>query len=411
MIYGENDAFLRLQQHIIQKSKDESIFAWDMECSDNTRIFSGLFASSPSAYAHCSDIIQTQGSRGFSESNGELSIPLRLHPHRSQTYYAILNCTDKFYPDAKVFIYLAKTAIEGNYVRIRDEESGNRGLMKSGHRNSSKERQIRVSVDSTDPPLSIYYGFWLRTIRPPDYDKCQMTILSNDRTSEADYICQHYYDQGVAGIVRMKPEIERNNHGLFKIGWITFSFDEEFNPILWVADYAKNPYLDLGCNGHRIAPYDLHRTFPYVVTHGNKSQQHQVLMKSCKGFAATCEEGWPEFNGKLSAWEKWASVFKVDRENGSHQIKLIPSLNLKISVELQQQCSPADDSGRSTNHMSVWVVDITDTGGESPERRYSRATWSRRFGNGMTVAVILFILLTALVVISATTIGRGYRSL
>ena len=265
-----------------------------MECSGNTRIFSGLFAPSPSAYAHCSDIIQTQGSRGFSESNGELSIPLRLRPHRSQTYYAILNCTEKSDPDAKVSICLAKTAIEGNYVRIRNEGSDSRGLMKSGRRNPSKERQIRVSVEPTDPPLSIYYGFWLRTIQPPDYDKCQMTILSNNRTSEADHVSQHYYDQGVAGIVRMKPETERNNHGLFKIGWITFSFDEEFNPILWVADYAKNPYLDLGCNGRRIAPYDLHRTFPYVAAHGSKSQQHRVLMESCKDFAATCEEGWPD---------------------------------------------------------------------------------------------------------------------
>ena len=236
MIYEENDASLRLQQHIIQKSKDESIFAWNMEFSGNTRIFSGLFAPSPSANAHCTDIIQTRGFHSFSKSNGELLISLRLRPHRSQPYYAILNCTDKFYPDAKVFICLAKTAIEGNYVRIRDEESGSRGLMKSGHRNSSKEQQIRVSVDSTDPPLGIYYGFWLRTIQPSDYDNCQMTILFNDRTPEVDYVCQHYYDQGIAGIVRMKPEIEMNNHGLFKIGWITFSFDEEFNPILWVAD-------------------------------------------------------------------------------------------------------------------------------------------------------------------------------
>jgi hypothetical protein len=32
VIYGEREnAFIRLQQHIIQKGKDESIFAWPME--------------------------------------------------------------------------------------------------------------------------------------------------------------------------------------------------------------------------------------------------------------------------------------------------------------------------------------------------------------------------------------------
>lgn len=85
-----------------------------------------------------------------------------------------------------------------------------------------------------------------------------MTILSNDRSSEADYVCQHYYDQGVAGIVRMKPIIERNNHGLFKIGWDHIQLlTKNSTRFSWVADYAKNPYLDLGCNGRRIAP-------PYV---------------------------------------------------------------------------------------------------------------------------------------------------
>lgn len=35
MIYGERgNAFIRLQQHIIQKSKDESIFSWAMRRQD-----------------------------------------------------------------------------------------------------------------------------------------------------------------------------------------------------------------------------------------------------------------------------------------------------------------------------------------------------------------------------------------
>ena len=57
MIYGDKDAFLRLQQNIIQNSKDESIFAWNTEFPGYSRTYSGLFAPSPSAYGGCSEIV------------------------------------------------------------------------------------------------------------------------------------------------------------------------------------------------------------------------------------------------------------------------------------------------------------------------------------------------------------------
>jgi hypothetical protein len=64
MIYEEREnAFLRLQQHIIQKSKDESIFAWSMRYT--TGAYSGLYAPSPLAYIDCSEVVQTPGSLGF----------------------------------------------------------------------------------------------------------------------------------------------------------------------------------------------------------------------------------------------------------------------------------------------------------------------------------------------------------
>ena len=380
MIYGESDAFLRLQRHIIRESKDESIFAWDMEFPGNTRTYSGLFAPSPSAFAACSGVIQTQGSHGFSETNGELSIPLRLRPHRSQTYYAMLNCTEKLYPDGKLVICLAKTAIEGSFVRIRDSEVGSRGLMKSSPWITSKERQIRVSVDPIDPPLSIYYGFWLRTIQPPGHDKCETTILSNDQTSEADHVCQHDYEQGVAGIVRMKPGISSNNPGPLKVYWITFSFDREFNPVLWVANYAG----DL----RSVTPYRSHHRFQDVVTLGNNSQEHQKLMRACKEAAETCKDNWPTIGGDIHGWQ---GTFMVDRKDGPHHIMSVPSLNLKISVELQRQRSPVGDSGASLNPMSVWVVDITDTGGESPEWRHRKARF-RRFRHCRIYIGLMFVI-------------------
>ena len=374
MIYGEREkAFLRLQQQTIQKSKDESIFAWDMEFPGNMRKYSGLFAPSPLAYADCNDVVETQGSRGFSESNGELSICSRLRPQGSQqTYHAVLNCTETSYPDARVFILLTRTAIEDNYIRIRDRVNGSRGLIESGRCTSFKERPVHVSVDPTDPPPNIYYGFWLRTIQPPGHDKCQMAVLSNDQTSEGDHVCQHDYDQGITGIVRMKPRTSLSYGGWFKIGWITFGFDEEFNPTLWLANYP-----------HRPLPRDRSAYFPTLghefqraLTLGNKSTQHQKVMRAFKNFAETCKDDLPTIGGDINQWQGWASAMKVDRKIGTDQvIILITSLNLKISVQLQLQRSSVDDNGLSLYPMYICVVDITDTGGESPERRHRKATF------------------------------------
>jgi hypothetical protein len=119
MIYGEREnAFLRLQQHIIQKSKDESIFAWSMR--HTTEAYSGLYAPSPSAYIDCSEVVQTPGSLGFSEINGELSMQLTVFPHSPGTYGALLHCTYRAFADTRICIVIARTSNVDEYVRVRD---------------------------------------------------------------------------------------------------------------------------------------------------------------------------------------------------------------------------------------------------------------------------------------------------
>ena len=163
MIYGEREkAFLRLQKHIIHKSKDESIFAWATEFPGNTSTYPGLFAPSPLAYASCSDIVQTQGSRGFSESNGELSMRLRVLPYSSETYCAVLNCTDRAYPDRKAFILIGRTSTKDEYVRVADAKHGGRGLIESDDWTQLQERQIRVQEDPIEPPVNIFHRFGFR---------------------------------------------------------------------------------------------------------------------------------------------------------------------------------------------------------------------------------------------------------
>ena len=54
LIYGEgSQAFIRLQQEILKRSTDESIFAW----KDTSLILGGMLALSPAAFEHSGDII------------------------------------------------------------------------------------------------------------------------------------------------------------------------------------------------------------------------------------------------------------------------------------------------------------------------------------------------------------------
>lgn len=231
MIYGEQEkAFLRLQQHIIQKSKDESIFAWATEFPGNTKTYSGLFAPSPLAYASCSDIVQTQESHGFSENNGELSMQLRLFPHSSETFGAILNCTDRAYPHNKIFILVGRTSTKDEYVRIADTKHVGRRLIDSGRWALLKERQIHVLENPIESPVNIFYGFWLQTVPPSGHGEFKTTILSNSHSSESDRICPPQYNHQIAGIVKIEPIKSPRFFEPSKNRWISFSFDHEFNP-------------------------------------------------------------------------------------------------------------------------------------------------------------------------------------
>lgn len=317
MIYGEREkAFLRLQQQIIQKSKDESIFAWDMEFPGNTQAYSGLFSPSPLAYANCGDIIQTSGSRGFSENNGELSIWSRVFPHSPETYVTTLNCTDRAFPESRTFILIGNTSTEGESVRVRDAKKLSRGLIQTGDLNRYQERQIRVSGAPTQPPVNNFNGFWLRTLQPPGHDKCQFTLVSNCQPPEADYVCQDEYDQGIAGIVHIDPRNSADPRIWSHIHWITFSFDRDFNPVLWLA------------NGEHSGR--LQNAFEQAVASGTGSLECREFMTTCK--KDTEKRRQSAYGARLSrrdqAWSEGALTVTVDRKKGI-QGRIINNLNLE----------------------------------------------------------------------------------
>ena len=400
MIYGEREkAFLRLQQHIIQKSKDESIFAWCTEFPGNLKTYSGFFAPSPLTYVHCSEIIQTRGSGGFSEANGELLIPLKIAPHSMETYSALLHCTHRAKPDDNVSILITPTSNEAEYVRVRDVGDASHTFISSSHQTRFTKQQIHVLVDPAEPPVNIFNGFWLRTLQPPGYAQHRTVVLSNSRAPETDYIYQHEYSQGLAGLVHMRSKTTTECSEWSHVHWIKFGFDTKFNPVLWLAsakhscwlqgDFEKalalGPESDLHQTIMRFShiPWELggavwHSTAPY-----SQNNTEGIWSSNWPSNEPNAEGPWPNKNDMDDKWAEGAFGITIDKKKGYYN-HIVSALNLRISVQLQLRherttnaVEETDDSGLPLSPMKIWVVDITDTGGETPGERNRRRRQER----------------------------------
>lgn len=93
-IYGEKEkAFIRLQEHIIERINDHSIFAWtDLKASKDS--LRGMLATSPSKFADCHDILPYNDwpARPYLMTNLGLRIDLDIIERRPNEFIAVLGC-------------------------------------------------------------------------------------------------------------------------------------------------------------------------------------------------------------------------------------------------------------------------------------------------------------------------------
>ncbi|KAL8821179.1 MAG: hypothetical protein Q9223_000741 [Gallowayella weberi] len=127
ILYGEGTrAFLRLQEQIIKRSDDHTIFAWPIDDREQT----GLLAESPAAFANCQDIravTQKKGHPPFSMTNRGLSCKLLARPHAVDTYLARLDCTHENLSEGRSInadrlylgIFLQTLSEDDQYARVR----------------------------------------------------------------------------------------------------------------------------------------------------------------------------------------------------------------------------------------------------------------------------------------------------
>ena len=354
MIYGEREkAFLRLQQQIIQKTMDESIFAWEMGPHDKVyRSFSGLYAPSPSAYRRCSQMVPTSGSEGFSETNGRLFISLVSYVHSPGVESAVLHCTNKACADDnRVGILVAATSSQNDeYVRVRGGGDFSLEIMK-GEYGLGQKKLYRVPIDPREPPQFQYYGYWLRTLQPPGA-LGKITILSNCPTPEPDYISQHNPEQGNTGIVYIEPKSCEHRKSS-QISWIKFGFTMDFNPLIWLGNHTQTGQLQERFERAAAAQRTEIRSPCIAEIMERKFVERTTAMRNL-----------------YYDWPEGRALIEVNRNTGLRDFVIL-ELNLKISVQLQPIFSPAlasqGDSGSSGPRLEpvmVWVVDITETKGD-----------------------------------------------
>lgn len=363
-IYGEREkAFRRLQQAIVQQGKDESIFAWSMLSGQD---IAGLYAPSIEAFAESSDIVSTRGSTGFSENNGEISINLKTTPHSMESYYALLNCAYKSSPDTRIAIVISRTSIETDdeYARVLGGCPGGTIRVPYSDPAGFTGRPVHIPIDPLESPLNHAYGFWLRTLQPPGHEDCQKRILSRGRNhSESDRVLINAKQWGTAGVVFFESNLSAGSRqhaedqkGWSKVRWIKVGFDEDFNPMLLLAN-NNGPVMAAPAQFRRDA--DL---FEQAFAWGPDSQPHKTIFDNRWIFAPG------NVPSKSYGWPNGITVIKVDKRKGMSGI--LDALNIGIELKLVSNLSPHNGSAKAfqADPSQIWALDITDANGSDPEQ-------------------------------------------
>ena len=128
MLYGEREkAFLRLQEEIIKRSDDHSIFSWPIHRNSQP----GLLADSPAAFKDCQHIRTMTSRKGrspYSLTNRGLSIKLMATQFSTDTYIVRLDCFDELLAahdgsanEFRLGMFLRRLDEDDQYARVKQD--------------------------------------------------------------------------------------------------------------------------------------------------------------------------------------------------------------------------------------------------------------------------------------------------
>lgn len=249
MLYGEGEkAFLRLQEEIIKRSDDHTIFAWPIHRHSQP----GLLADSPAAFANCHQIrtmTSRQGRSPYSLTNRGLSIKLLATQFTTDTYIVRLDCVDGLSPadggladDFRLGMFLRRLKEDDQYARVKHEgytfmqlrastwNSGASNLIRSRRPVEQIEINVRqqYTKSNTNDFKDRVNGFRIATPDLLDWSSSRYKVSASSWNPQERIMSMKPGDFGTVGFL----DISQQNR---KIKVIKLGFDFEYNPVCFVA--------------------------------------------------------------------------------------------------------------------------------------------------------------------------------
>jgi hypothetical protein len=254
MLYGEGkNAFIRLQEEIMKRSDDHSLFAW----SNSSPWCRGLLAESPDDFKDCQNVVRTSRSNQtpYLFTNMGLSIQLPLMPYIMDTYLAVLTCRKDSKKNTEVGIFLRLLPEEGQFARLKlgsvDKQDVESDILPKFE---LKSIYVQQSVQGSIPHSIPTYGF--RLGRLPEGEQLHLRRYSfrsehsralsavTDLFSGPTSTCTAYEgifleiptgECGTAGFLWRKQTSGRY------YAVVELRFDTSFNPILRIGRSRLQP--------------------------------------------------------------------------------------------------------------------------------------------------------------------------
>jgi hypothetical protein len=249
MLYGEGTkSFLRLQEEIIRRSDDHTIFAWTGIKHEHP----GMLALRPDDFGSCHGLVNVRVRRGrhpYAVTNRGLSITLSLKPWTIDTYLAAIFCDRTSKKDTKdnaqrlMGVFLRRLDEDDQYARV--SLPGCTELVtilqaKDGN-TLSGYRDVLVNVRQAELPA--LETFDLATERVTgfrisnellEYDSKGRPLFEarGDLRFEWGRINEAVLGSNICGIVG-KLDISKQKR---KIEVLTLGFDFDFNPVCFLAE-------------------------------------------------------------------------------------------------------------------------------------------------------------------------------
>ena len=340
MIYGERErAFIRLQEQIISKSTDESVFVWDLDIlEDSTRdakhVHCGLLATSPACFARCGDVVSRGRSRGFHINQFGLSISLPATLYALGTYQAPLNVT-KAKAAGQCAILLAKLPEGESFARI-SSPSGESVLMTETL--AVKLMEFTVSLEPTERPLRLYPGFWLRKLGFHDSHINAYKILERRYSADDDRLMLPDGEVGTAGIIRLSLRDSDQPAGF---GWIKLGFDSACHPIC----FMTFPDLEDDDPQTKMMPGEAEKLL--TITHGSPDRLNHPFFNNDWTHASS------RTISELPSHSYDSRMGTVDLDDGFEFTFKAPLFEIAVSARKIPDIKPT-----SSGKGEIWAVDL-----------------------------------------------------